>query len=310
MDNPPRASDLTVIDPAGVARTVAVTEVARPADLGAAPDVIVVAVKVFNVEAAAESCAVWPDIPTLTVSNGIGAEEIVRRVRPTAPLVAGSVTASVEPAGERTVARQNRGGIAVAPIAGVTDGLRQALVAAFAAAGLRSAQVDDAAAMKWSKLAVNLAGNAACAVVGRTPAVVYADPLGYEVERRQLREAFAVMKLNHHRVVALPGADVRLLELATRLPAAISRPILGRVVGRGRGDKPPSLLIHVRSGSGPSEVDWLNGAVARAAADLGGDAPVNRRLSELVGEVVADADRRAWFDGRIDRLAAEVGVTL
>ena len=57
---------------------------------------------------------------TLTVSNGVGAEEIVRRIRPGAGLIAGSVTASVELAGERTVARLNRGGIGVAPAAGDT----------------------------------------------------------------------------------------------------------------------------------------------------------------------------------------------
>jgi hypothetical protein len=34
-----------------------------------------------------------------------------------------------------------------------------------------------------------------------------------------------------------------------------------------------------------------------------------RRLSELVAEVLTDPDRRAWFDGRVDRLAAEVAVT-
>ena len=94
------------------------TEVARPEDLAAAPDVIVVAVKLFDVEAAALSCAAWPDAVTLTVSNGVGAEEIVRRIRPGAGLIAGSVTASVDLVDERTVARLNGGGIGVAPAGG------------------------------------------------------------------------------------------------------------------------------------------------------------------------------------------------
>ena len=308
LEGPPRPSDLTVLDRSGAGRTVAVTELARPDDLPAAPELIVFAVKVFDVEAAAESCVRWPDAVALTVSNGIGAEEIVRRVRPNAGLIAGSVTASVGPVGERIVARQNRGGIAVSSAYGETRELAQALVAAFGAAGLRTGLLDDPASMKWSKLVVNLAGNATCAIVGRLPSEVYGDPLGYEVERRQLREAFAVIRRSGHRVVALPGADVRLLDLATRLPAAIARPVLRRIVGRGRGGKRPSLLLHAEAGPGPSEVDWLNGAVARYAAELGGVAPVNRRLTELVGEVLADPGRRAWFDGRIDRLAAEVGV--
>lgn len=304
----PRPSDLTVVGPSGAPQTAPVTEIAAPADLAAEPELIVVAVKVFDVEEAALSCAGWPSAVGLTVSNGVGAEEIVRRVRPGAGLIAGSVTASVEAAGERAVTRLNRGGIAVAPAAGEVRPLADALTEAFRSAGLRAATIDDARSMKWSKLVANLAGNATSAIVNRLPWNVYADPLGYEVERRQLREALAVMRRSGLRVVALPGADVRLLDLATRLPSALARPVLTRVVGGARGGKGPSLLLTAQSGATQSEVDWLNGAVARAAADLGGSAAVNRRLSELVAEVLIDPDRRAWFDGRVDRLAAEVGV--
>ena len=86
----------------------------------------------FDVEAAALSCASWPDAGALTVSNGVGAEEIVRRVRPAAGLIAGSVTASVELVGDRAVTRLNRGGIAVAPAAGDTRQSAEALVGASA----------------------------------------------------------------------------------------------------------------------------------------------------------------------------------
>jgi 2-dehydropantoate 2-reductase len=305
----PRPSDLTVVDPSGTSHTVAVTEVASPNDLAAAPELAVIAVKMFDVESAAQSIAAWPSAVALTVENGVGAEEIVRRVRPGAGLIAGSVTASVEAIGERSVARLNRGGIAVAPAAGETRALAESLAGALRAAGLRSKTIDDARSMKWSKLVANLAGNATSAVVNRPPGEVYDDARGYEVERRQIREAFAVIRRSGLRVVALPGADVRLLDLATRLPAALARPILTRVVGGARGGKGPSLLLTAQSGATRSEVDWLNGAVARAAADLGGTAAVNKRLSELVAEVLIDPDRRAWFDGRVDRLAAEVGVT-
>lgn len=308
LESPPRPSDLTVLDREGIPRTVAVTEVARPEDLLEAPEVIVIAVKMFDLEAAAHSCARWPDAVALTVSNGVGAEEIVRRIRPGAGLIAGSVTASVEPAGERTVARLNHGGIAVSPAAGDTRSLAEALADAIREAGLRTAVLDDARSMKWSKLIVNLAGNATSAIVGRPPSFVYAEPLGYEIERRQLREAFAVIRRSGLRVVALPGGDVRLLDLATRLPGWLTRPVLARVVGGARGRKPPSLLLAAESGEERSEVEWLNGAVARAATDLGGVAAVNRRLTELVSDVLVNEQRRAWFDGRIDRLAAEVGV--
>jgi 2-dehydropantoate 2-reductase len=309
MDGPPRPADLTVTDPKGASRMVAVTEVHDPSALDEAPELIVIAVKMFDVEEAATTCAAFPDAVALTVSNGVGAEEIVRRVRPGAGLVAGSVTASVESSGQRMIARLNNGGVAVAPAAGDTRAMAEALGEAFRTAGLRTRVLDDARSMKWSKLVGNIVGNASAAIVGRPPGEIYADRLGYEVERRQVREAIAVVRQSGLRLVALPGADVRLLDLATRLPAVLARPVLTRVVGGARGGKAPSLLLHAQGGGGRSEVGWLNGAVARAAHDLGGRAAVNEKLTTLVEEVLADADRRAWFDGRIDRLAAEVGVT-
>lgn len=305
----PSQAEVALVDPAGSRHTARVTEVAQPDDLPAAPELIVFAVKMFDLAAAAASCAAWPLATGLTVSNGVGAEEIVSEVRPGAGLIAGSVTASVELVGEGTVSRLNRGGIGLAPVGGDVDRLIGDLVSAFAAAGLRTGRVDDAAAMKWSKLLANLVGNATSAIVDRPPAVLYGDPGIFRIERRQLLEALAVMRRLGLSPVTLPGADVRLLAVGIRLPPILVRPILRHVVVGARGGKDPSLRLHATSGVGPSEVDWLNGAVADAAEKLGGSAPVNRRLATLLHEVLDDPARREWFGGRPDRLvdAVEAG---
>jgi 2-dehydropantoate 2-reductase len=160
--------------------------------------------------------------------------------------------------------------------------------------------------MKWSKLVANLVGNASSAILDLSPAEIYADPRTFWIERQQLLEAIAVMRRLQLVPVALPGADVRLLAIAASLPTPISRAILQRVVGGARGGKDPSLRIHARSGSGPSEVRWLNGAVVREAERQGLPAPVNRRLTELVEEVLRNPERRAWYERRPDRLAGEI----
>ncbi len=305
----PSQAEVALVDPAGSRHTARVTEVAQPDDLPAAPELIVFAVKMFDLAAAAASCAAWPLATGLTVSNGVGAEEIVSEVRPGAGLIAGSVTASVELVGEGTVSRLNRGGIGLAPVGGDVDRSIGDLSSAFAAAGLRTGRVDDAAAMKWSKLLANLVGNATSAIVDRPPAVLYGDPGIFRIERRQLLEALAVMRRLGLSPVTLPGADVRLLAVGIRLPPILVRPILRHVVVGARGGKDPSLRLHATSGVGPSEVDWLNGAVADAAEKLGGSAPVNRRLATLLHEVLDDPARREWFGGRPDRLvdAVEAG---
>jgi len=304
----PSQAEVALVDAAGDdRRTARVTEVARPSDLSAAPELIVFAVKMFDLAAAAASCTAWPASTGLTVSNGVGAEGIVADARPGAGLIAGSVTVSVEVVGQGTVSRLNRGGIGLAPVSGDVDRLIGELMGAFTRSRLRNGRVENAASMKWSKLLANLVGNATSAIVDRPPAELYDDPGVFAVERRQLLEALAVMRRMGLSPVALPGADVRLLAAGVRLPSVLVRPILRQVVVGARGGKDPSLRLHATSGSGPSEVDWLNGAVADAAEGLGGSAPVNRRLTTLLHEVLADPARREWFSGRPDRLVEAVG---
>jgi 2-dehydropantoate 2-reductase len=141
--------------------------------------------------------------------------------------------------------------------------------------------------MKWSKLLANLIANASSALLDMTPAQIFADRRLFEVEIAALREALAVMGALELRVVDLPGLPTRALAFATgKLPTGLSRPLMARAVGRGRGGKMPSLHIDAHAGRGKSEVDWLNGAVARRGAELGVPTPVNRLLNELLLDMV------------------------
>ncbi len=306
LEGPPRRAMVTAVGPDGNAAGADIAEIHSPDALEVAPEVIVFAVKAFDLLDAAASCAAWPTAPALTVLNGVGAEEIVAEARPDGGLIAGSVTASVDLTGERTVARLNNGGVALAPASRGVEELTDALLAAIATAGLRTRRIADPAAMKWSKLVANLVGNASSAILDMSPAEIYGHPSAFGLERRQILEALAVMRRLGLRPVALPGANVPLLAFGVRFPAVIARPIMRRIIGGARGRKDPSLRIHVNSGTGPSEVQWLNGAVARNAERLGVASPVNRRLTELVEEVLTDPERRAWFRGRPDRLVEAI----
>lgn len=296
-----------------------------PDALTSPPDVVILAVKMPDLPGAIETISIWPSVPVLAACNGVGADDMLLDRR-TSGIIAGSLTAAVmlDPAAA-TVHRLSRGGIGLAPVRDVAglpddtagpspsalpapsvDGTIGRLVTGFVAGGLRARRLDDAAAMRWSKLLANLLGNATSAILDMDPADVYRDRALFDVERRQLREALAVMRGLNLRPIALPGADVRLLTLAARLPAALVRPVMLRVVGGGRGGKSPSLRLHLQDGGGPSEVAWLNGTVSRAAMSLGRRAPVNARLAELVEACSGDPERRAWFRGRPDRVIAEL----
>jgi len=266
-----------------------------------APDLVILAVKQFDLPGALDAAASWPDVPVMTVQNGIGAEAAAAAAR-TSPLLAGSLTAAVEPA-PGGVRRLRAGGMGVAVVRGDVGALAAEVVALFSAAGLRAVQFDDAESMKWSKLLANLVGNATSALLDMDPHDIYDSPRSFPIERRQLLEARAVMRSLGLHPVSLPGAHVQLLLRSLLLPPLVSRPIIARAIGRARGGKSPSLRLHVRGETaGPTEAYWLNGAVAREGARLGVPTPVNTGLAALVDEAAADPERAAWFEGRPDRL--------
>ena len=314
----PEGADATrlVIEEPGGSRTVPVRRVSDPADAGR-PDLVILAVKAFDVEAGLATAARWPAVPLMTVQNGAGAEEAAQAAR-TSPVLAGSLTTAVEPA-TGGVRRLRTGGMGVAALPGegapVASALAVRLAAAWTAAGLPARVYPDAAAMKWSKLLANLVGNATSAILDMDPGRVYADRAGFHVERRQLREAVAVMRATGLRPITLPGADVSMLLRGLALPEVIGRPIVARAIAGARGGKSPSLRLHVRGGgegsgvapaAGPTEARWLNGAVATAGGRAGVPAPVNACLAALVDECAADPVRAAWFAGRPDRLAEAI----
>lgn len=301
---PSSLRSIVLVEPDRKRRTVRLTE-ASPDAIPEACRVAVLAVKQFDLTAALDALAGRPDLVLVTVQNGLGAEEAVLARRPGAGLVAASLTASVERGPGDEIHWLRRGGIGLAAVEGPVDGVVDDLVAAFRAGGLPARRYREWRAMKWSKLLGNLVGNATSAILDLDPAAVYADPRSFDVERAQLEEALAVMARLGLRPVGLPGAPIDWLVRLIRLPPAVARPLLRAVAGSARGGKAPSLRGRVAaSGPGPSEVAWLNGAVVERARSVGLEAPVNRRLTALVEEVLADPERRAWFRGRPDRLVA------
>jgi 2-dehydropantoate 2-reductase len=271
------------------------------------PDLVVLAVRQYDLADALDSLKALPDVPLVTAQNGVGAEEAATEARPGAALLAASVTASVDREPDGTVSLLRRGGVGLAAVRGEdAAALVDDLATTLRAAGVEVAIHDDAAAMKWSKVVANLVGNATSGILDMDPASIYADAGLFEVERDQLREALAVMRARGLRPVSLPGTPVPLLAFAVTLPAVLGRTSLGLVVGSARGGKAPSLRGAIQGGP-PTEAGWLNGAVVRAGASLAVPTPVNEGLARLADEAASDPDRRAWFRHRPDRLLEALG---
>ena len=302
---------IVLVKPDGSRARIPVHRFTRTED-ASAPDLILVAVKMPALREALAPTLRWPGIPTLTVENGIGADEIAAQVRPDAPQLAGSLTAPIRLASEDEIQWLGRGGLTLAAASESARPLVRGLLDDFRRAGLRVRGLSSAAPMKWSKLLTNLMANATGALLDMDADAIYRDPRLFDVERRQLQEALAAMRRLGFGPVALAGAPVPWLARCLWLPTWLARPILIRVVGGARAGKAPSLRIHVQSAPAnrpcaeTTEVEWMNGAVARIGGELGLATPVNARLAALVDGVAADPELRAWFRHHPERLLAEL----
>jgi 2-dehydropantoate 2-reductase len=297
-------------DGASIAR-IALPLITTIDQLSETPDLIILTTKAYDVAAALPNLASLiatgdrscPAV--LAVQNGVGTDETLIAGLPGTPIAAAALTNSLDaPEPGRIRLSRDRGGLAVAPIAG--DPAIDHLVGLFASAGIVAATHDDYLAMKWSKLLLNLMGNAVSAVIGWTPARIYRDARLFAVERASFLEAVRVMRAMRVRPVSLPGFFVPILPWVMRAPAPVARRLLVRRASAGRGDKLPSLRVDALSEKGTSEVGWLNGAVVAAGERRGVPTPVNRRLVRLVDGVTRSAVLRRGFAERPDLLIQNI----
>ncbi|MHB0859526.1 MAG: ketopantoate reductase family protein [Anaerolineae bacterium] len=224
----------------------------------------------------------------LLLQNGVGGEELAAEVLGARRLVSGVVTwvvAAVEPGHYAVLG--HKGGIGVAPVE--TGSLGVSLVhELLVRAGFTCRQYADYRALKWSKLLLNMLGNALPAILDLPSSEVFADPRLYALELAAFREALAVMRRLGIRPVQLPGYPAGTLALLMgALPAAASRPLMARLVAGGRSGKKPSLQLDLERGRTRSEVSYLNGAVVSAAERLELGVPANRALTETLEGIAA-----------------------
>ena len=243
-------------------------------------DVALFALKSFDTPAALEGMKPFAEKipPILCLSNGVDNEPAIASALGADKVIYGTVTTAIGRRGAGDIVLEKLRGI------GIADGhpLSVKLVAAFNAAYLNAQLFPDGLAMKWSKMLTNLIANPTSAILDMTAAQVFANRKLYKLEIQMLRECLAVMEAQNIEVVDLPKTPVRALAFATRLPLWLSKPLLGRAAGSGRGAKMPSFHIDLHSGRGKSEVDYLHGAIVRAGEKTGVPTPVNKVLTETL----------------------------
>jgi 2-dehydropantoate 2-reductase len=240
----------------------------------------------------------------MTIQNGVGAEETVKKLLGARHVLAASLTVpvSVVSAGSVVVERLDCG-LGLAPMA-IGERVDE-WVKMFTMAGIKTVAYRDYRAMKWSKLLLNIVANATCAILNRQPGVIYRYRPTFELERAMLKETLAVMKRMGVSVVDLPGTPARLLPpIINYLPGFLAKMVLEPQIRNGRGDKMPSLQLDLAAGRKQSEVIFMNGAVAREGRRLGVPTPVNFLLADTLHKLFQKVLLWDDFRGKPDALLA------
>ena len=268
-------------------------------------DLAIFAVKTFDTDAAiSEMLATDLGRPTIiSLQNGVRSEEELTSAFGSERVIAGTELNPISQPDAGTILLEKwRGGIGLASVASGDPVDRWVRI--FDENVLPTRAYADYRALKWSKLLLNLIGNASAAILDMSTTEIYADPRLFGLEIEMLREAVAVMGGLGLKPVQLPGYPVPLLAQAVRwAPAIVLKPIMRKLVSGGRGEKPPSLLYELQRGRQRSEVSDLNGAVVRAGEQVGVPTPVNRTLTETLNRLVEN--RIQW-----DNVRRQPGVLL
>jgi 2-dehydropantoate 2-reductase len=267
-------------------------------------DVALFALKSFDTHPALEHIKPFADKmpPILCLSNGVSNEDTIAKALGKDKVIYGTVTTAVGKRGTGDIVLERLRGV------GIAKGhvLSEKINTAFNDAYLNSRLFDDAASMKWSKMLTNLIANPTSAILDVTPAEIFSSKGLYKVEIDMLKECLAVMEAQGLKVVDLPGTPVRALAFATRLPLWLSRPLLRRAAGAGRGGKMPSFHIDLHSGRGKSEVEYLHGAVVCAGEKFGMPTPANKVLTETLLSLVNKQIPLEEFAHKPEKLLAKL----
>ena len=252
--------------------------------LGTVPDLAILATKAQDAEGALSAEAhLLARVPVLVVQNGLGGLDVAERALPESPILGGLALMAVSylSPGRVTVTGPNPMIIGAGRRATPAD---VELVAGVLREALPVEVTPDIEGAQWTKLLINHV-NALPAITGLSVQEVVADPGLLRVMTASMRETVRLARKLGVRFGTVQGVSGGILNLIGVAPlwlgAAFPRLLARRM---GSVPNPGSTLQSIRRGR-LTEIDFLNGAVVRAAAEKGLKAPVNAAIVELVHDV-------------------------
>lgn len=228
------------------------------------------------------------DVPVVVVQNGLDGVSAAKAASPRSDIIGALATyaTSYLSPGQITITTTGP------TFLGVADG-ESDLPARYAArildAVMPTVVIANFTGAQWTKLIINQV-NALPAITGLSVQEVIANGRLRRIMTASMRECVRIALRSGIRFESLQGLSHGRLRLFSFMPLWIGQILPALMSARiGATPNPGSTLQSIRRGQA-TEIDYLNGAVVRAAAAKGRTAPVNAALVEMVHEVEASGE--------------------
>ena len=246
----------------------------RPPPAIGLADLVLTQVKAYDTETALLPFRgkLRPDAYVLSLQNGLGNLEQMQRALPGhTRLLLGTTAHASAVTRPGQLRHAGKGPNAIGDPNGPNRDLA-AIAAMMTSAGFDTDVADDILANVWTKLAANVGINPLCALSGGVIGSILDDPDLSSLSAAAVREFDAVRE-----VAGVARVEQDYVAYARHIMELTRR-------------NPPSMLQDIRAGR-RTEIDAINGAIARLGDELGVPTPVNHWLTALVRQREADARR-------------------
>jgi 2-dehydropantoate 2-reductase len=258
------AKGLVIEDAATGASTIAKPGASTdPASVGGS-EVLIIFVKSTSTEEAAAQFAhvAGSQAIVVTLQNGLGNEEIIRRHFGAERTAAGVTSQGATFLGPGRIRHAGKGPTHLCMSDGRSERL-EPLAAALVAAGFETHVERDVASLVWSKLVINVGINALTAIT--------AQPNGKLLDGEDTRALMADLVAEAVAVARASG-----IRLSYEDPLATVYDV-AKKTGSNR-----SSMLQDFDRNRPTEIDFMNGAIVREAAKFGIPVPVNATITRII----------------------------
>ncbi|MCR5404243.1 MAG: 2-dehydropantoate 2-reductase [Butyrivibrio sp.] len=235
--------------------------------LSAPADLLILFTKAYKTREAlnANRNAIGPDTILLTLQNGAGHEEVLREFADEEHILIGTSNQGSSRENGHVIVNSGLGDTNIGPVGG-GEGIRNAaegIAAVFEKAGFPCRVSDDIKFTVWNKLMINASSSVLSGVLGKAQGYVAENPYAWDICRDLIREIC--------QAAAGEGCAFSEEEQIERIHKHL-------MAARGGFTSIYADLKNRRK----TEVDYISGAVVRAAARQGRKSPAQEMMLRLV----------------------------